>query len=146
MYNIPKTVLRGKNQKGYSHNYETKFSPHKKENFGCAISFLFCRYRKYKKSNSSLKNPNNNGFWNNKNFFHTSDIRKIKTILHSQSSPFYEVKISFLSYDCSLLCYFPRKTVFGILCIYKTDATHAILWRPLICIYKIPGWPIDICF
>jgi len=50
-----------------------------------------------------LKNTNNNGFRNNKNFFRIRDIKKIKTTLHSQRSPLYVAKNSFLSYDCSSL-------------------------------------------
>ncbi|KAF0733303.1 Uncharacterized protein FWK35_00039046, partial [Aphis craccivora] len=61
-----------------------------------------------------FKNPLFLCFSNFNNFFCSSDIEKIrlKTILHSQSSPFYVVKISFLSYDCSHLGSFPREIVF----------------------------------
>jgi len=48
------------------------------------------------------------------NFFYT-DNEKIKTILHSQSSLFYMVKISFLSYDRNVFGSFPRKTLFAML-------------------------------
>lgn len=67
---------------------------------------------------SSLKNTNNNRFWNNKNiFFPISDIKKIKTILHSHISPFSVVKISSLSYECSLLGSFRRETL--LLCFVR---------------------------
>jgi len=39
--------------------------------------------------------------------FYMNDIKKIKKTLHSQSSPFCVVKISFFSYDGSLLGSFP---------------------------------------
>jgi len=51
---MARTGLRGKER--YSKNLETKSSPHKKENFGCAMSFLFFRYRNFKKTYQSLKN------------------------------------------------------------------------------------------
>jgi len=58
--------------------------------------------------------------------FQINDIKKIKATLHSQSSPYYVVKISFLSYDCSLFGLFPRKTIFAILCICKTETTPRV--------------------
>jgi len=57
-------------------------------------------------------------------FVGISDIKNIKTILHSQSSSFYVVTISFLSYDCNLLGLFTCKTIFAMLYICKTEPTH----------------------
>jgi len=46
-------------------------------------------------------------------------------MLHSLYSPFYNVKIVFLSYDYSLSGSISRKIDFVMLYVYKMDTTHA---------------------
>jgi len=103
MYNIAKNCFaRERSKKAI---VITK-KPHKKDNISCATWFYFFDITYMKKvlivSKTIIL----------KNFFHISDIKKIKTILPSQSFSFYEVKISFLSYNCNLFGSFLSKTVF----------------------------------
>jgi len=74
MYNIPKTVLGGKevkNQEGYRPTVITKKRDfhHVKRRTWLETLLLFFRYHLCEKSFSSLKNTNNRGFLNSRNFF-----------------------------------------------------------------------------
>jgi len=104
-----------------------KLIHNKFENFISEISFLFVWYQLYEKSWYCTKSIIFVLF-KLENFFCSSNIEKIKTLLHSQSSTFYVVNISFLNYDCSLIGSSLRKTgvfyfMFNYIC--KTETTHA---------------------
>jgi len=59
------------------------------------------------------------------NFFFSSYIEILETILHSKHSLLYSVNISLLSLDYRVSGSYLRKTVFGMFYICKTNTTHA---------------------
>jgi len=121
MYNIAETFLETEKAKVIT----------KKQNFQhvngelwlCNVVFIF-RVSFIRKEFLLFQKPYCLRFSNLNNFFGISDIENRKTTLHSQSSSFYVVKISFLTYDFILFGCFPSKIVFAMLYIYKTEPTH----------------------
>jgi len=102
-----------------------KFLPHKKENFGYKISYLFFRYWNYKKSYQIWKYVNlkqelfsYKWYQKNKKQYFTAKV------LLMWWTFYFLVMVYVLWVITVIISFFRRKTVFACLPFCKTETTH----------------------